>query len=246
MIATQSFKDMHSNEEIPSETRVPLDCSLYDDDYDVLASFPFHVNIQSDGVHSSTTYAYQETEYQIYMLVIENENVLPLTVFCLKHLKYFNMINSSIFPYFSDNDADFQFPPEIEYLSSSLTTVYIENTKVTQLPENFGKLKNLSSFEMRNTGLINLPDAIGNLPLNFLRLDKNNLVSLPQTISNIGSLNMLILDDNLRLHSLQSLNGNRNMQYIMARNCSIDRLPYNLPNLISATICLIPRNCIQL
>ncbi|CAF5024740.1 unnamed protein product, partial [Rotaria sp. Silwood1] len=231
MIVTHSYKDVHSNEEIPCETRAPLDCSLYDDDYDVLASFPFYVNIQPDGVHSSTTYAFQETENQIYMLVIENENVLPLTLFCLKHLKYFNMINSSIFPSFSDNDADFQFPPEIEHLSSSLTTIYIENTKVTQLPEEFSKLKNLSSFEMRNTGLNNLPDTIGNLPLNFLRLDKNNLVSLPKTMSNIESLNMLILDDNPRLHSLQSLNGNRNLRHIMTRNCSIDRLPYNLPNL---------------
>ncbi len=64
---------------------------------------------------------------------------------------------------------------------------------------------------MINTGLIDLPDSIGSLTeLPFLRLDRNNLVSLPKTIANLKSLNMIILDDNPRLRSLQSLNGMRN------------------------------------
>ena len=37
---------------------------------------------------------------------------------------------------------------------------------------------------------------------------------------------------NLYLRSLQSLRGIRNLRYILARNCVIDRLPYDVPNLV--------------
>ena len=68
-------------------------------------------------MHSSTTYASGEIENQISTLVISNEKVLPLTFFCLKHLTYFSILDSSIIPFFSDNDADYQFPSEIERLA---------------------------------------------------------------------------------------------------------------------------------
>ncbi|CAF0823781.1 unnamed protein product [Rotaria sordida] len=86
---------------------------------------------------------------------------------------------------------------------------------------------------MRNISLINLPYSFGNLTsLGFLRLNNNNLVSLPKTMANIESINMMILDENPHLDSLQSLNGMRNLRYVHAMSCIIDRLPYNVPDLI--------------
>jgi Leucine-rich repeat (LRR) protein len=149
----------------------------------------------------------------------------------LKHLTYFGIFNSRIIPFFSDNDADYQFPSEIERLTL-LTSIVIVDTKITQLPEEFSKLKHLGSLEMHNTGLINLPETFGNLTsLGFLRLNNNNFVSLPKTISNIESFNMVILANNPHLRSLQSFNGIRNLKHLYATNCVIDRISYNVPDL---------------
>ncbi|CAF3401468.1 unnamed protein product [Rotaria socialis] len=213
------------------QTRSRLDCSLYDNDYDILASFPFHVDINQQDTFYSTN-ANVLVENQINRIVIKNETVLPVTFFCLKHLTYFGIFNSRIIPFFSDNDADYRFPSEIERLASSLTSIVIMDTKITQLPEEFGKLKHLWSLEMHNTGLVTLPNSFGNLTsLEFLRLNNNNFVSLPKTISNIESFNMIILDDNSRLRSLESFSGTRNLKHLYARNCVIDRIPYNVPDL---------------
>lgn len=157
--------------------------------------------------------------------------MLPFTFFCLKHLTHFAIVNSRIIPFFSDNDADYQFPSEIERLAS-LDSIYISNTKITQFPEEFSKLKHLSSLDMANNGLINLPETFGNLTsLVFLRLNNNNFVSLPKTISSIKSFSMVILDDNPHLRSLQSFNGTRNLKHLYVRNCVIDSIPYNVPDL---------------
>ncbi|CAF3412910.1 unnamed protein product [Rotaria sp. Silwood2] len=161
---------------------------------------------------------------------IVNEIVLPFTFFCLKHLTYFGIFTSHIIPY-SVNDADYQFPSEIEHLAS-LSSIVIMDTKITQLPEEFTKLKHLWSLEIHHSGLIKLPETFGNLTsLEFLRLNNNSFVSLPKTISNIETFNMVILDDNLQLRSLQSFNGIRNLRHLYARNCIIDRIPYNMPDL---------------
>jgi Leucine-rich repeat (LRR) protein len=152
-----------------------------------------------------------------------------MKMFCLKHLKYLNILNSKIIPSFYHN---YQFPSQIENLAASLTLFTIINTKVTHLPQQIGKLKNLTHLEMRNTSLIDLPDSIHNLTqLEFLRLDQNNLISLPKIINNLELLNMIILDDNPHFRSLQSLNGMKKLRHIHAKNCLIDRLPYDMPNL---------------
>ena len=62
-------------------------------------------------------------------------------------------------------------------------------------------------------------------------MDNTDLVSLPKTMANIKSLNLIGLYHNRRLHSLESLSGLSNLSVLIAANCSIDRLPSNLPNL---------------
>ncbi|CAF1237749.1 unnamed protein product [Rotaria sordida] len=210
-------------------TQSKLDCSLYDSDDDILRSFPFPVRI-GHSEYFDSSFAEKLIENEIYRIVIQNEPLLPLTFFCLKHLTYFGIFNSGIIPY-SNNDADYQFPSEIERLPL-LASIVITNTKITQLPEEFSKLKHLWSLEMHNTGLIKLPETFGNLTsLEFLRLNNNSFVSLPKSISNIETFNMVILDDNSQLRSLQSFNGIRNLKHLYARNCIIDRIPYNMPDL---------------
>jgi hypothetical protein len=226
MIIRQSY------EEITLKKPATLDCSLYVNDYDILNSFPFDVDLILPNERSRKTFAYGERENEINALVIINETVLPRSFFCLKHLNLFYLISSTIIPVISDNDDHYKFPYQIENFAASLTSAHIENTKVIQLPEEFTKLKRLSSFEMSNTGLISLPDSIGNLTsLQFLRLYNNKLLSLPKSINNLELLRIIILDANPHLRSLESLNGIPKLRDIHAANCLIDRLPYNIPNL---------------
>lgn len=243
IVLSQSSKAIYSNEKITFEKRSTLDCSVYDSDYDILASFPFHVDINNtDYIYSTSAYGLVKNE--INRIVIRNENILPLTFFCLKHLTYFGIFNSSIIPFFSNDDTDYQFPSEIGRLPS-LESIVITDTKITRLPETFGKLKRLHSLEMHNTGLVDLPKTFGNLTsLQFLRLNSNSFVSLPKTISNIESFNMVILDDNPHLRSLQSFNGVRNLKHLYVRNCAVDRIPNNMPDLY--TLLLMNNNITNL
>ena len=202
----QGYKEIQSDEKVISQARSSLNCSMYHNDYDILASFPFIVAKYED--YTTKSHAYEHVKGTIDMLWIINETVLPLTVFCLKYLSDFHIYNLNLSPSISDNTSDFQLPPEIECLASSLRHVAIVNTTVN-LPEEIGNLKRLLEFTMVNT----------------------DLVSLPKTIANIKSLTTIRLDRNLRLRSLESLSGLPNLGTLTAENCSIDRLPSNLPNL---------------
>jgi hypothetical protein len=69
IIVSQSSNTIHSNEEMTFQTQSRLNCSLYDSDYDILASFPFHVGIHSEHVFYSS-YAEESVENKIYRIVI--------------------------------------------------------------------------------------------------------------------------------------------------------------------------------
>lgn len=230
---------MDSNEVSHYQKQSTLDCSLYADDYAVINSFPFHFIVSQDYSLIPSS-AHQDTNNRIDRITIVNQNALPVSFFCLKHLTYFGLFNTSIIPFKSNNDADFEFPREIERFAPSVESIHIIYTKITKFPEEFGKLKHLVSFDMRYSSLVSLPDSFGNLTgLEFLRLNNNNLKSLPKTMANIQSINMMILDENPQLDSLQSLNGMRNLRYLHATGCIIDRLPYYVADL---KFLLMPRN----
>jgi Leucine-rich repeat (LRR) protein len=123
------------------------------------------------------------------------ETVLPRTTFCLKYLDFFYIRNASPFPSIQNKNSDFQLPPEIERLAPSFTQFIIIDTKVTQLPEEIGRLKRLTTLVMHNTDGISLPDVIGNLTsLEFLKMNINNLLSLPKMIENIKLLRFITIN----------------------------------------------------
>jgi Leucine-rich repeat (LRR) protein len=162
----------------------------------------------------------------IHYLNIANEEYVPSSVFCFKHLKELYIRRTRF------HDGNGGLPAEIERLAPTLTHLGIYNVPITHLPEQIGELKHLESLVLSNTGLITLPDSIGNLSsLALLSLPYNKLTSLPTTVLKIPLLWELILSHNPYLRSIKSINGHRYLSYLQTDNCPIEEIPVNLPQL---------------
>lgn len=80
--------------------------------------------------------------------------------------------------------------PQLEILA-------LNNNKLTSLPDNFSKLKNLTRLHLWNNQLELFPIAITNLSkLEILGLGYNKLIEIPVTIENLEKLSILVLCNN--------------------------------------------------
>ncbi len=79
--------------------------------------------------------------------------------------RFISRVNSPLVctQYKIDYDSVRRLPSEIELLLISLRYLGVYDTTVTHLPGQIGKLRYLQSLELSSTGLIALPDSIGNL-----------------------------------------------------------------------------------
>ncbi|UJR08720.1 hypothetical protein I4U23_012977 [Adineta vaga] len=160
----------------------------------------------------------------LYYLNIANERTFSSIIFCFKHLKEL-YIRKTNFP-------DGRIPREIERLAPTLINLGIFDTIINVLPEQIGKLKNLRTLELVRTYLRILPESIGDLTnLIYICLSYNSLEILPRPIINIVSLRQIDLSNNPFLHSIEQLNDHPFLRVIQANNCSIEKLPINLPKL---------------
>ena len=201
-------------------------CSIYENDYRIVMSFPFDVAVDLPNENDKTTYVKTDKNENIYYLNIANEMFVPDAAFCLKHLRQLSVRNT---PFCNLN---FQLPAEIELLAHSLNYLSLDNIAITHLPKQIGKLTNLIRLEITNTSLASVPDDIGNLTsLEILNLSNNNLTELPPTITNIPTLSKLKLNNNFNLRTIQTLNGHRSLISLQTDNCPIKRLPRNLTRL---------------
>ncbi len=204
-----------------------IHCSQYRNDEHIISSFPFNVYFNPATPNSRTTYAFMNiSDHKVTRLKIVNQKSVPSLIYCLKHLTKLEIVNTKF------TDIEQGFPDEIKFLASSLIDLHIYNTKITSLSNDISKLKRLQTLKLSNTGLTSLPDSIGDLPLlNFLQLPYNNLSSLPSSITNLRSLQQLTLSNNPYLRSVQSLNGHPSLRILDTRNCPIELIPRNLPQL---------------
>jgi Leucine-rich repeat (LRR) protein len=128
-----------------------------------------------------------------------------------------------------DQSSDCQLSSDIERLTS-LEELSIINTKVTHLPTSFGRLERLKILGLMSTDLVTLPNTFSNLQsLSSLTIYYSKMTSLPMTVGKISSLRTMYLDNNAALRSIQSLNGLQNLIILSAINCSITRIPLDLP-----------------
>lgn len=144
----------------------------------------------------------------------------------MKHLQELHIRRSSFL------QLNYEIPNEIEHLASTLTVLTIYSTKVEHLSQKIGKLTKLETLMLSKTNLTALPNSIGNLiSLSRLSLPNNKLTSLPGTMKNLQALINIELDNNPFLHSIDSLSGLANLEYLQASRCSIECIPFDLPNL---------------
>jgi Leucine-rich repeat (LRR) protein len=204
-----------------------LDCSKYLNDEDIIHSFPFTVHANAAIQNTATTFAQMDDKYNVISLKIAYEECVPSSIYCLKSLSILKIVNTN-FCY-----SNQQLPADIERLASTLTELYID-TKMTHLPNEIGKLKRLHKISIVNAGLKSLPNSIGDLPLlNVSILSNNSLSVLPRTMTKLQSLHHLTLSNNLNLYSIKSLNGHPSLRFLDTRNCPIEILPKNLPQLMA-------------
>lgn len=118
---------------------------------------------------------------------------------------------------------------------TNLQDLMIYSNKITQLPPEIGKLKNLQTLWIM-CKLTALPPEIGNLiNLNYLNLELNKLESLPPEIGNLSKLETLFLMFN-RLKSLPSEIGNlKNLTGINLCGNKLSSVPSSIKNLINLT-----------
>ncbi len=71
-----------------------LDCSQFDSDYDVLYHFSFQIMINPISNSWQKSVAVMNGNATLVNhLTLRNENVVPLSIFCLKNLRYLQIEN---------------------------------------------------------------------------------------------------------------------------------------------------------
>ncbi|CAF1052964.1 unnamed protein product [Adineta ricciae] len=207
-----------------SRSNAKLDCSKFNSDNDVFLNLSFRADPNpSLGKSAQSTYSLWDGD-KLYYLNIANEQTVSPIIFCFNHLKEL-YVHKTSFP-------DGRIPAEIKFLAPTLTSFGVFDTPITDVAEEVGQLPRLQSLELVRTGLRTLPESIGDLPaLNYINLSWNMLTALPKTIVNNLSLRQVDISHNPNLTSLDSFKDHPFLQVIIAENCSIDKLPVNLPKL---------------
>jgi Leucine-rich repeat (LRR) protein len=207
-----------------------LNCSQYANDMEVLRTLSFLVPINPNSIDNDKTYALGYNNDTILVLNIANENFIPSTIFCLSSLRYL-FVRDSNFCENQSSSSICQLSLEIERWSTSLEIMSFISTKITHLPSSFGKLKQLTQLELRNTNLMALPNSFTSLrSLSSLMITSSQLKSSPKTMGLLTSLSNIGLDNNINLRSIDSLTSLPNLVRLTAVNCSIKHIPIHLPN----------------
>jgi Leucine-rich repeat (LRR) protein len=230
IIKTQSSSTVNNHryliESVLFSSISEIDCSKYLNDEDIIHNLSFTVHINPDIPNPAMTVAKMDNKYNVFSLKITYAECVPSLIFCLKHLSTLEIVNTN-FCHFEK-----RIPPEIELLASSLTELRISNTKIPHLPNEISKLTRLHTLKLINISLESIPDSIGDLlSLKILILNDNNLSTLPETMTNLELLQYLTLSNNPNLRSIKSLNGHPSLGFLEMRNCPIELLPHNLPQL---------------
>ncbi|MDJ0903340.1 MAG: COR domain-containing protein [Xenococcus sp. MO_188.B8] len=109
-----------------------------------------------------------------------------------------------------------------------------DEDKLTEIPEEVFKLKNLKVLKLRYNKISNLPESLGNLTsLTELDLSENQLTSLPESLGNLTSLTELDLSENQLTSLPESLGNLTSLTELHLTFNSLSSLPESLGNLTS-------------
>ncbi|MEN6551494.1 MAG: COR domain-containing protein [Methanobacterium sp.] len=122
-----------------------------------------------------------------------------------------------------------QLPPEITKLKN-LTKLSLSQNLLTQLPPEIGELENLTELDLSYNRLTQLPPEIGKLKnLKILNLTRNQITQLPPEIGELKNLKSFYLTSN-QLPQLPS--EIRNLKNLRALYLSINQLTQLFPEIV--------------
>jgi hypothetical protein len=167
-----------------------LDCTRFKRDLDVLRFFSYPVQL-NPLITAGKTYANMNSASQVEELSIFREVDLPLDVFCLINLQTLRVNGTPFVAHFDIDDN--LVPTGLSPLISRLTRLRVlslVNTTASYIPpQALTQLTNITFLEVENCGLREIPSTISMLTnLQQLRLPKNHLYSMPQSIGNFRIL----------------------------------------------------------
>jgi hypothetical protein len=120
---------------------------------------------------------------------------------------------------------------------SQLTTLNLVRNELTQLPDTFGNLRQLTKLNLRMTELTQLPSTFGNLSqLADLKLDYNDtLTQLPDTFGRLTALTDLSLNDSNLAHLPDTFGNLRQLTTLNLSSTKLAQLPDTFGNLSQLT-----------
>lgn len=122
-------------------------------------------------------------------------------------------------------------PPK-ELLNSNIKRLTLRDNGLSELPDFIGNIKNLEELDLSNNCFKHLPEYIGNfIKLKKLVLKGNELVSLPSDISRLALLEELFLS-NQKIEILpESIGDMQNLRRLYLNNNPLAKLPSSISKL---------------
>lgn len=120
-------------------------------------------------------------------------------------------------------------PPEIAKLSE-LTFVDLHGNMLRNLPKDFFHISSLTSVDLSFNELTEIPDFT-NTPIRFLALMENKIVGLPESISGLSELQVLLLNGNEISKLPESFGALQDLNELEVRMNKLGDLPNSFGNL---------------
>ncbi len=183
--------------------------------------------------------------------------IFPEEILCLSHLETLTMnsnflraIPSAIarlgnLSVLDISDNKIRSLPDEIYSLTRLEELYVGLNDMITISPNVSNIGNsIRTLDFSNNRLIFLPSTIGNLDLEVLCLENNNLESLPDSITKLSRLEKLFLENN-RLSKLPNNWGNmKNLQILCLNYNLIQRVPQSFIGMTSLRKLDLSHNCL--
>ena len=199
----------------------PIDCSLYPTGLPVEGQFdvPYFLSLLFRARHRGSFR--MNTRGDIFIRNRVGPVSSPTVTFCMKYSDEHDPHPSKL-----------RLTP-LRRLGPFFTEIQIRHYPLFTIPDYFREYTSLHTLVLDDVQLAYIPDFLGDLrSLTILVLPRNKIRYLPvHVMSQLKNLTQLVLDGNSHLRSLEGINGHPSLTIVMARDCSIDRLPRDLPKL---------------
>ncbi|MEG4572029.1 COR domain-containing protein, partial [Microcoleus sp. N3A4] len=107
-----------------------------------------------------------------------------------------------------------------------LTTLYLSNNQITEIPEALASLSNLTKLYLWNNQITEIPEALASLSnLTTLYLSNNQITEIPEALASLSNLTELVLSNNQITEIPEALASLSNLTKLNLWNNQITEIP---------------------